>query len=93
MVLHYEQVWEQAEQATLKNPMLRSELFIKIKQEIDEYAKLDNIPSKEIQNVLKTKKLGEILFKISELSRVDDINTYAALLMEVQLANSKDLSA
>lgn len=81
---HFEELWEDAEKASEKCPTSREELFIKIKSELEEYYKLDNILSKEIQNILKTKKLGEILFKIAELSRVDNINTFAALQLEVQ---------
>jgi hypothetical protein len=90
MTLHFEQLWEEAEQVAEKAPTARDELFIKLKYEIEEYAKLDNIPSKEIQNILKTKKLGEILFKIAELSKVDNINTFAALQLEVQYLVKKD---
>lgn len=86
MTKHFESLWEEAEKATEKHPTTKNELFVALKQEIDEYAKLENIPSKEIQNILKTKKLGEILFKLTELSRTDNINTYAALQMEVQIA-------
>jgi len=84
MTLHFEQLWEEAERVAEKSPTTRNELFIKLKYELEEYSKLDNIPSKEIQNILKTKKLGEILFKIAELSKVDNINTFAALQLEVQ---------
>jgi hypothetical protein len=86
MAKHFEEIWEDAEKASTKQPTGREELYIKIEQEMREYAKLDIIPSKEIQNILKTKKLGEILFKISELSRLDNINTFAALQLEVQIA-------
>jgi hypothetical protein len=81
---HFEELWQEAEKASEKQPLTREELFLKLKLEIEEYSKLDNIPSKDIQNILKTKKLGEILFKIAELSRVDNINTFAALQLEVQ---------
>ncbi len=87
---HFEELWEDAEKASEKYPISREELFIKIKSEIEEYYKLDNIISKDIQNILKTKKLGEILFKIAELSRVDNINTFAALQLEVQYVIKKD---
>lgn len=90
MNMHFEELWEEAERVSEKSPIPRDELFIKLKYELEEYAKLDNIPSKEIQNILKTKKLGEILFKIAELSRVDNINTFAALQLEVQYLIKKD---
>lgn len=90
MSKHFEELWEEAEKASEKLPINRDTLFIKLTQEIEEYAKLDNIPSKEIAKILKTKKLGEILFKIAELSRVDDINTFVALQLEIQCAAKKD---
>lgn len=90
MTEHFEQLWEQAEQISIKFPTSREELFMRVKQEIEEYMKLDNIPSKEIQNILKTKKMGEILYRIAELSRIDNINTFAALQLEVQYMEKKD---
>lgn len=86
MAKHFEELWEDAEKASANKPTNREELYIKIEQEVKEYAKLDSIPSKEIQSILKSKKLGEILFKIAELSRVDNVNTFAALQLEVQIA-------
>ena len=86
MAKHFEELWEDAEKASANRPTNRQELYIALEQEIKEYAKLDSIPSKDIQNILKSKKLGEILFKISELSRLDNINTFAALQLEVQIA-------
>lgn len=86
MAKHFEELWEDAEKASASRPSNRQELYISLEQEIKEYSKLDSIPSKEIQTILKSKKLGEILFKISELSRLDNINTFAALQLEVQIA-------
>lgn len=90
MSKHFEELWEEAEKASEKFTINKEVLFNKLAQEIEEYAKLDNIPSKEIQKILKTKKLGEILFKIAELSRIDDINTFVALQLEVQCISKKD---
>jgi hypothetical protein len=83
---HFEDLWTRAEKATEKHPTTREELLIKLEQDLKEYQKLDSIPSPDIQSILKTKKLGELLFKLTEISRVDNINTYAALQMEVQIA-------
>lgn len=86
MAKHFEELWEDAEKASAKRPTNREELYVKLEHEFKEYAKLDSIPSKEIQSILKSKKLGEILFKVAELSRLDNINTFAALQLEVQIA-------
>lgn len=89
---HFEKLWEEAEGLSAKNPLTKDELFIRIGDNFQDYAKLDNIPSKEIQSILKTKKLGEILFKIAELSRVDGINTFAALQLEMQCVEKSNQS-
>ncbi len=83
-VKHFEELWVEAEEMAMKMPNDRQELFIKVRTDIEEYQKLDKIPSNEIKRTLKTKKLGEILYKIAELSRMDNINTYAALQLEMQ---------
>ena len=90
MTKHFEELWQEAEKASEKLSTVKETLFVKLTQDLEEYAKLDNIPSKEIAKILKTKKLGEILFKIAELSRVDDINTFAALQLEIQYSFKKD---
>ncbi len=89
-MIHFEELWQNAEKASEKYPTSRDELFIKIKSEIEEYNKLDNILSLDIQNILKTKKMGEILFRIAELSRIDNINTFAALQLQVQYITKPD---
>lgn len=81
---HYEQLWEAAEQSSIENTSTKNEILIAIKEELQKYLQIDNIPSKEIQNILKTKKMGEILFKLAQISRIDNINTFAALQMEVR---------
>lgn len=86
---HFEELWRDAEKASEPQLTPRAELFIQLKQAFNDYAQLDAIPSNDIQNVLKTKKLGEVLYRIAELSRVDNINVFAALQMEVQCAINK----
>ena len=76
---HFEQLWEYAERISQQNTLSKQEIFLKLNEVLSEYNKLDNIPSKDIQNVLKTKQMGEILFLLCHLSRIDNINTFAAL--------------
>ena len=86
MPKHFEELWQDAENASVKNSLTKEELFMKLDESLKDYAKLDNVPSKDIRNILQTKKLGEILYGLAELSRIDNVNTYAALQLEVQVA-------
>jgi len=86
MPKHFEEIWEESEMLSSNNPTDREQLFSNLESDLKEYVKLENIPSQDIQNILKTKKFGEILFKLTELSRIDNINSYAALHMEIQIA-------
>jgi len=86
MPISFSELWEQAEEISKSNATSTKEIFIELEKGIKEYVKLENIPSQDIQNILKTKKFGEILFKLTELSRIDNINSYAALHMEIQIA-------
>lgn len=81
---HFEDLWNDAEKLSADlNNSSRNDIFPKIKELLDDYVKIDNVPATEIQKVLRQKKIGEILFKLTELSRLDDINTYAALKLEL----------
>lgn len=84
MTIHFEELWTQAEELSSKAPMSKEEIFIELGEDLIDYAKLDNIPSKDIRGILQTKKIGEILFKLADLSRIDNVNTYAALQLEIQ---------
>lgn len=85
MTKHYEDLWSEAEELTKKYPSdNKATLCSNLETAVHEYLKLDNIPSNDIKKALQTKKLGEILFRITELSRLDNINTYEALLLEIQ---------
>lgn len=86
--ISFQALWEKAEEVSKKTTSSREELFIKIKLIFDEYMKLDNIPSQEIQKILKKKKFGELLFSFAELSRLDNINVYAVLNTEVQITDN-----
>ena len=80
---HFEHLWERAEEVSATQYPIKNELFNKLKQDIDDYLKLEDIPSNDIKSTLKTKKMGEILFKLATLSKLDNVNTYAALQLEV----------
>ena len=76
----FSELWEEAE--SISSGMGKEELCLNLIDLITEYKKLDNIASKDIQGTLKKKKYGEILQKMTELSKADDINVYAALQLE-----------
>lgn len=85
-MMHFEELWELSEKTSTKLSDTQEEILFKLTQDLKEYEKLNNVPSKEIQNILRTKKLGEILFKITQISRIDNINSYAALHTEIKIA-------
>ncbi len=78
----FEKLWEDAESISDMSEEARSQLYISLQESITDYKKLDKLPSPEIQDALKTKKLGEIIFQIAELSKIDNINAYKALAIE-----------
>lgn len=86
---HFEDLWCNAEAIHAKSPIPRAELYIQLSEDLKEYQKFDAVPSKEIQGILKTKKLGEIIFKLTELSRIDDVNTFTALQLEIETAKKR----
>ncbi len=88
MTLAFSELWEQAEQ--IKSNESREEIHFNLIELLNDYKKLDNIVAKDIQKTLRVKKYGEILYKMTELSRMDEINTYAALLLELQFLQKKD---
>lgn len=79
----YQELWLTAEEVSKHSLSSRDNLYSSIKSIMDDYEKLDKIPAPEIAKMLKTKKLGELLFKIAELSRLDDVNVYLALQQEI----------
>lgn len=82
---HFEEVWNAAENLS-KSEVNKSNLFARLEQDFQDYQKLDSVPSNDIKKILQAKKLGEILFKISQISKTDDINVFTALQMEVRIA-------
>lgn len=84
-MIHFETVWEAAEEIAQKQSMSKNDIFLRLEYELKEYSKLENIPSKEIQTLLKTKKMGEILFMLCYLTKIDNINSYSALQTEINI--------
>lgn len=89
--ISFSSLWEKSEKVSGMNQISREELFIKLKMCFEDYAKLENIPSKDIQRILKNKKFGELLFALTELSRIDNVNVYAVLQSEVSIAENFSL--
>ncbi len=85
----FEEVWNTAETVSKKNNAKHQAIIIALHNYLDDYLKTENIPAPEIKKILKQKKFGELLFKVAELSRLDDINIYAALQLELQYLSSE----
>lgn len=86
---HFEEVWTKAEEVSAQDHLSREEIYLKLQDDLREYSKFDAVPSNEIKKILKTKKLGEILFEVTKLSRLDNVNSWAALDMEIRIAENK----
>jgi len=82
---HFETIWQQAEETSKGSFISRVDIYCSIKNIIDEYERLDKIPAPEIQKILRTKKFGELLYKVAELSRIDGVNTFSALKQETAI--------
>ena len=82
--LHFENLWESAEDLSQKLSSNDSETIInEITLLLTEFTKINNISNADARKFLKIKKVGEVLFKLSDLSRLESINTFEALLMEI----------
>jgi hypothetical protein len=86
-IIHFEQIYEQAEQISKQRNETRSTADIakEISELLNSYADADSIDSKEITNSLKNRYLGEVMFLITALSQRDNINVYAALNAQLTL--------
>lgn len=89
---HFEEIWNKAEELAQQQLNTKDEIYLKIQESIKEYAKFDAIPSEEIKVILKTKKLGEVLFEIAKLTKLDNINSWAALDMEIKITEKSNQS-
>lgn len=82
MTIHFEEIWEQAEQlnkSNLLNSNVKS-IIDEIKLKLDLYNNLDNLDIDKIElNKLKTIAYGEVLFSLTKLSLLDNINVAAGL--------------
>lgn len=87
-VVHFEELWEEAEKISEGNNSSKLEIYAGLDRLLSDYQNLDKLESLEIRKTLKTKKLGEILFKITELSRIDDVNSYESLKLEIDRRGS-----
>ena len=86
--MHFEELWMKSESFSATLAIPRAEVYNSVSERMSEYQKLDNLGSPAIVKSLKTKKLGEILFYLTELARIDDVNSFEALQLELErLAN------
>lgn len=75
---HFENLWEESESVASKAIMdSKNELIDSISNLLNDYKKIENEST-------KLRKYGEILFKLSKLSSIDNINVYKALQINVQ---------
>lgn len=89
-MLSFSELWEKSEKVSVGVADNKAEILDKVRDACTNYARLGDIPSPELRRILQTKKMGEILFELTKLSRLDNLNTYAALLTEVQIFEKAD---
>lgn len=78
MAKHFEELWEKAEALSLQTD--RSDISLKI-EEINESLGQLLIDKNESS---QARQFGKILFKLCGISRNLNINTFSALLLEIQ---------
>lgn len=88
-IKHFEDLWEEAEKLSseIHKAESKSDILKLVDKLIFDYINLDSdvsIPM-EVKKSLKSTYLGEILFCISAISSIDNINVYGSLLQEVKL--------
>jgi hypothetical protein len=88
---HFEELWEEAEALTKEKPSEDLDNVIEtLHSLLDNYKTLNAMrDGGEIVGFLKQKKLGEIIFRLTELSQIDGINSYASLLLEINYNSKK----
>ena len=101
MTLHFENIWEAAEVQSSKSDTTVASSIDNIKKQLDTYSKLCN--SSDIDPSLlfklKSKKIGEILFMISNIYKLETLNVAACLhnatqdskLKEIENENEEDI--
>jgi len=75
MTKHFEDLWEQAEQANKFETSSVKEVLLELSMKIKLYELIADTSEKQA----KSKIMGEILFALTKLSLKEDINTYIAL--------------
>jgi hypothetical protein len=91
---HYETLWESAEQelATQTAKLSTQELINQLILQLTAYQKLDQAEETpaDLKTGLKTQWFGEVLLSLTQLSYLEQVNTFTAL--ETALERAKILS-
>lgn len=77
---HFEFVWEKGEEISSKVLNNREKIISFLQSKITEYS---NIKENKLQDEIQKRKLGEILFGLTALSKLDNINTFEVLQKEI----------
>jgi len=86
-ILHFEQLWEQAEQLSVKAFAAQDKGVIElITSLLEDYRNLiDSELPQEVVVSLRKRCIGEIVFWLTVISAKDNINVYGALMEEIKL--------
>lgn len=81
----FDQVWEDAEKISSKQyeNQPRSKIVEEITALLNDYLKTENIEMEEIKKSLRNRYLGELIYLITALSFMDNVNVYTALQQEI----------
>lgn len=75
---HFETLWEDSEQLASRAIMdEKNDLIDSISKLLQDYKSIENEST-------KIRKYGEILFRLTKLSKLDNINVYKALQINIQ---------
>jgi len=94
MKKHFENIWEEAEEQSFKSNTSILATIEELKKLLDSYYKYV-VNSSQIDSSLlfklKAKKLGEILFLIANISKLESQNVYACLVNIIQANKIKEI--
>lgn len=93
-IVHFENLWEKAEQAMAISSDSDMEILGKISSVVDEirdiYKASANSKDKNLVQGMKSKAVGRLLFNITALSGKEKIDVYASLKDQLDISSLKD---
>jgi hypothetical protein len=86
-IKHFEEVYEEAESLAVRTSSKDiDKIIVELNNILSEYQSFNKaLLPPELKQPMKARKFGEILFKLCEISALDNINAYSSLAEEIKI--------